>query len=62
MSASDSELPYLSRALKAPRITAVRERLANRARDEGWVRIPANPITHSGVFDHPRSEAAERPT
>jgi len=26
------------------------------------VRIPANPITHSGVFDHPPSEAAERPT
>ena len=26
------------------------------------VRIPLNPITHSGVFDHPRSEAAERPT
>ena len=25
------------------------------------VRIPPNPITHSGVFDHPRSEAAERP-
>ena len=26
------------------------------------VRIPLNPIIHSGVFDHPRSEAAERPT
>jgi len=26
------------------------------------LRIPLNPITHSGVFDHPRSEAAERPT
>jgi len=22
------------------------------------VRIPLNPISHSGVFDHPRSEAA----
>jgi len=31
-----SELAYLSRALKAPRITAVSERLAARARDEGW--------------------------
>jgi len=26
------------------------------------VRIPLNPISHSGVFDHPRSEAATRPT
>src|SRR5690606_21516519 len=31
-----SELAYLSRALKAPRIKAVSGRLANRARDEGW--------------------------
>ena len=26
------------------------------------VRIPAKAISQSGVFDHPRSEAAERPT
>ena len=26
------------------------------------VRIPLNPISQSGVFDHPPSEAAERPT
>jgi DNA replication protein DnaC len=31
-----SELAYLSRALKAPRIKAVSGRLASRARDEGW--------------------------
>ena len=31
-----SELAYLSRALKAPRIRAVSGRLAERARDEGW--------------------------
>jgi DNA replication protein DnaC len=31
-----SELAYLSRALKAPRIRAVSTRLAERARDEGW--------------------------
>jgi DNA replication protein DnaC len=31
-----SELGYLSRALKAPRIKAVSARLADRARDEGW--------------------------
>jgi DNA replication protein DnaC len=31
-----AELAYLSRALKAPRIGAVSERLATRARDEGW--------------------------
>ncbi|MGH7320762.1 MAG: ATP-binding protein, partial [Candidatus Rokuibacteriota bacterium] len=31
-----SELAYLSRALKAPRINAVSARLAGRARDEGW--------------------------
>ena len=36
MSATVSELAYLSRALKAPRIKAVSERLAARARDEGW--------------------------
>jgi DNA replication protein DnaC len=36
VSATVSELAYLSRALKAPRITAVSERLATRARDEGW--------------------------
>ena len=36
MSATSSELAYLSRALKAPRIKAVSERLATRARDEGW--------------------------
>ena len=29
---------------------------------EVLLRIPLNPIAHSGVFDHPRSEAAERPT
>jgi hypothetical protein len=26
------------------------------------VRIPAKAISQSGVFDHPRSEAAKRPT
>lgn len=26
------------------------------------MRIPAKAISQSGVFDHPRSEAAERPT
>ena len=26
------------------------------------VRIPVKPISQSGVFDHPHSEAAERPT
>jgi DNA replication protein DnaC len=31
-----SELAYLSRALKAPRVRAVSGRLAERARDEGW--------------------------
>jgi hypothetical protein len=31
-----SELAYLSRALKAPRIRAASGRLADRARDEGW--------------------------
>ena len=31
-----SELAYLSRALKAPRIKAVSGRLAQQARDEGW--------------------------
>jgi len=31
-----SELAYLSRALKAPRIKAVSDRLAAKARDEGW--------------------------
>jgi len=31
-----SELAYLSRALKAPRIKAVSGRLAQRAREEGW--------------------------
>jgi DNA replication protein DnaC len=31
-----SELAYLSRALKAPRIRAVSSRLAERAREEGW--------------------------
>jgi DNA replication protein DnaC len=36
MSAAASELVYLSRALKAPRIRAVAGRLAERARDEGW--------------------------
>ncbi len=35
---------------------------ANLAEALDRVRIPANPIAHSGVFDHPRSEAAERPT
>jgi DNA replication protein DnaC len=34
--ASGSELVYLGRALKAPRITAVSGRLAQQARDEGW--------------------------
>jgi DNA replication protein DnaC len=34
--ASGSELVYLSRALKAPRIKAVSGRLAQQARDEGW--------------------------
>jgi DNA replication protein DnaC len=36
VTASASELAYLSRALKAPRIKAVAGRLAARARDEGW--------------------------
>src|SRR5438045_3853459 len=36
MSTTASELAYLSRALKAPRINAVSTRLAGRARDEGW--------------------------
>ncbi|HEX9044930.1 MAG TPA: IS21-like element helper ATPase IstB [Candidatus Limnocylindrales bacterium] len=36
MSATASELAYLARALKAPRIPAVSARLAERARDEGW--------------------------
>ncbi len=36
MSTTAAELAYLSRALKAPRIKAVSERLAARARDEGW--------------------------
>ncbi len=36
MSATGAELAYLSRALKAPRIKAVSERLAARARGEGW--------------------------
>ena len=31
-----SELAYLSRALKAPRVREVATRLAERARDEGW--------------------------
>jgi DNA replication protein DnaC len=31
-----SELAYLSRSLKAPRIRAVSSRLAERAREEGW--------------------------
>lgn len=31
-----SELAYLARALKAPRIRAVAPRLADRAREEGW--------------------------
>jgi DNA replication protein DnaC len=31
-----AELAYLSRALKAPRIKAVSDRLAAKARDEGW--------------------------
>jgi DNA replication protein DnaC len=31
-----SELAYLARALKAPRVRAVSARLAERARDEGW--------------------------
>jgi DNA replication protein DnaC len=31
-----SDLAYLSRALKAPRVKAVSARLADRARDEGW--------------------------
>jgi len=34
--AAASELAYLARALKAPRIRAVSARLADRARDEGW--------------------------
>ena len=29
---------------------------------EAWLRIPRKPISQSGVFDHPRSEAAKRPT
>lgn len=32
------------------------------ALEAAHLRIPLNPISHSGVFDHPRSEAAERPT
>ncbi|MCC6174772.1 MAG: hypothetical protein IT305_05670 [Chloroflexi bacterium] len=36
MSSTASELAFLSRALKAPRIGAVADRLAIRARDEGW--------------------------
>jgi DNA replication protein DnaC len=36
VSATASELAFLSRALKAPRIREVAERLATRARDEGW--------------------------
>ena len=36
MSTSTAELAYLSRALKAPRIREVADRLAERARDEGW--------------------------
>lgn len=36
MSTTISELAYLARALKAPRIRDVAERLATRARDEGW--------------------------
>ena len=36
MSTPASELAYLARALKAPRIKAVSGRLASRARDEGW--------------------------
>ena len=31
-----AELAYLSRALKAPRVKAVSDRLAAKARDEGW--------------------------
>jgi len=36
MSTPASELAYLSRALKAPRIRSVSGRLAARAREEGW--------------------------
>ena len=36
MSTPASELAYLARALKAPRIRSVSARLAARARDEGW--------------------------
>ena len=36
MSATASELAFLSAALKAPRIKAVSGRLAERARTEGW--------------------------
>jgi len=34
--AASSELVFLSRALKAPRVRAVATRLAEQARDEGW--------------------------
>jgi DNA replication protein DnaC len=36
MSGPASELAYLSRSLKAPRIAAVSGRLAAKAREEGW--------------------------
>jgi DNA replication protein DnaC len=36
MSTTASELAYLSRSLKAPRIAAVSARLAGKAREEGW--------------------------
>ena len=36
MSANGSELAYLSRSLKAPRIAAVSARLAEKARADGW--------------------------
>lgn len=35
-SGTASELAFLARALKAPRIRDVAARMADRARDEGW--------------------------
>jgi DNA replication protein DnaC len=36
MNATASELAFLARAMKAPRITACAESLARRAQEQGW--------------------------
>jgi hypothetical protein len=45
-----------------PRVWPERMRVGTQVSESTYLRISAKAISPSGVFDHPRSEAAERPT